>query len=232
MSDKAPRLSKRLLAIRDMIPECDLFTDIGCDHGYLPIDLLLKDRCKRAVAADIRQGPLDSARTNAGEYGIDKERISFILSAGLHSIDAPEKGYNVLCIAGMGGLNIAGILKDDRDKARCYDVLYLSPQSKQEELRGYLVSNGYRIDDERYLVDEDKLYVTMKVLHGRSEKYSDKELLLGAFTDKAVTDPEVREAFILRHEELRTLLEGDGIPEDRKDIIKKQENIYREVLKL
>lgn len=232
MSDKAPRLSKRLLAIRDMIPDCDLFTDIGTDHGYLPIELILSGRCKKAVAADIRKGPLDSARANAKEYGIDGERISFILSAGLQDTDAPEQGYNVLCIAGMGGLNIAGILKDDKDKARSYDVLYLSPQSKQEELRRFLVSNGYRIDDERYLVDEGKLYVIMKVIRGVSEEYTEGEFLLGAFAGKAAEDISVREAFIQKHGELKKLLETGGLPGDRRKIIINQEKIYREVLKL
>lgn len=226
------KLSKRLKAIADMIPECDSFTDIGCDHGYLPVYLLLEGRCLKAVASDIGEGPLDTARANAAEYGLGEERISFILSDGLSGIPDPGKGFHILNIAGMGGLNIAGILESGRLKASSYDCLYLSPHTKTEELRRFLVSEGYRIEAERYLVDEGKLYVIMKVLRGVSEAYSEKEYLLGAFAEDAVADPEVREAFMHKLEEYEGLLADPRLPSDRRELITGKKNIYREVLKL
>ena len=44
---------------------------MGTDHGYLPISLLAEGKIEYAIAADIRPGPLASARRHAGEAGLE-----------------------------------------------------------------------------------------------------------------------------------------------------------------
>ena len=231
-------LSARLQTIADMTPACDTYTDIGCDHGYIPIWLLLNNRCRKAIASDIGQGPLDTARKNAESCGIDRDRISFILSDGLEGITPPESGDNVLSVAGMGGLLIAEILDKGYDKLSCFSSLILSPHTKQEELRRYLIGNGFIIKDERYVTDSDKLYVVMNAMLCKgakkgcvTEDYSDKDYRFGLFVKEALKNEAVRAYFIRRYEELSAILnENKGLPEDRREVLGKEALSYREVL--
>ena len=48
------QLSLRLCAIADMVTEGNKLVDVGCDHGYLPVYLLLNKKIPGAVAADVR----------------------------------------------------------------------------------------------------------------------------------------------------------------------------------
>lgn len=155
-------LSGRLQAAASMVESCDTFTDIGTDHAFLPIWLIAHDVCHKAVAADINKGPLSSARSNASYFGIDEDRISFVLSDGLKSIGDPGKGYHVLAITGMGGLNISGILEAGEEKTGYYSSFIFSPHTKQAELRRYLIGKGFIITDEKYVIDDEKLYVIIK----------------------------------------------------------------------
>ena len=48
-------LTPRLQAIADQVPQGAVFADIGTDHAYLPVWLLLDGRISRAIAADLRE---------------------------------------------------------------------------------------------------------------------------------------------------------------------------------
>lgn len=221
-----------------MTPLCDTFIDIGCDHGYIPIWLLQNNKCKRAIASDIHRGPLDTARKNAESGSIGSDRISFILSDGLGEITPPDSGSNVLSVTGMGGLMIAEILDKGYAKLSCFSDFILSPHTKQEELRRYLIGNGFIIKNERFVTDSGRLYV---VIHAAickdakkgyvTEGYSDKDYRFGLFVKEALKDEAVRAYFVRRYEELCAILnENEGLPEDRREMFDSEATGYREVL--
>ena len=56
------QLSKRLQAVAALVPECGCVADIGCDHGYTSIFLVQQGTAHRAIAMDVREGPLARAR--------------------------------------------------------------------------------------------------------------------------------------------------------------------------
>ena len=230
-----PELSKRLSLIVDLVPSCDTFVDIGCDHGYVPVSLLLDGRCKRAVFADINQGPLDRAYANAIHYGIDKGQADFIRSNGLDSISSLKEGSNVLSVTGMGGLLIADILRRGSSKLSLFDTFILSPHTKEEGLRIFLRDEGYVTIDERYVTDDDKLYVIMVAKKAASGSdahiLSETELRFGRFIERELKDPDVRRFFEKRLSMLDDLLSGNkGIPAGRRVIIEKEAECFREVL--
>ena len=57
------QLSLRLSAVADMVTEGNRLVDVGCDHGYLPVYLVMNKKIPKAIAADIGEGPLSRART-------------------------------------------------------------------------------------------------------------------------------------------------------------------------
>ena len=81
------QLSKRLLACCQFVKQGDRVADIGCDHGYLGIHLLKNGLAKSVIAADINEGPLQSAIRNANKYGV-ADNMRFFLSDGAVSMAA------------------------------------------------------------------------------------------------------------------------------------------------
>ena len=90
----------RLHAIATQVPLGAKLADVGTDHGYLPVWLLVHGRIDKAVAADLREGPLGRARETARQHR-QEGKISFRLCDGLTGIAADEA--DTVIIAGMGG---------------------------------------------------------------------------------------------------------------------------------
>lgn len=162
-------LTPRLRAVADLVPAGAALADIGTDHAYLPVWLLLEGKISRAIAADLRQGPLERARLTTKEYDC-RENITFRLCDGLSGI-APEEADTIV-IAGMGGETIAAILDAapwTKDPAY---TLILQPMSAQNDLRSWLWRNGYGIKEERIVCEGDKLYNILFASHGGAEPMS------------------------------------------------------------
>ena len=101
------QLGSRLGLCAAMVrPGCRL-ADIGTDHGYLPVWLAKTGVIRSAVAADVREGPLQSARQNIERYGVE-EQVTARLSDGLDLVSAQEA--DDIVIAGMGGELIARLV--------------------------------------------------------------------------------------------------------------------------
>jgi tRNA (adenine22-N1)-methyltransferase len=133
--------------------------DIGCDHGYLGIHLLLNNIASAVIAADVNQQPLDSAYRNAHKFGV-QDKMSFYLSNGAVSI---PRDFDTMVCAGMGAdtmisiLTAAPWLKSDQYK------LILQCQSKTPMLRKFLSEQGWHIARETVLRDGRFLYTVMEV---------------------------------------------------------------------
>ena len=154
-------ISDRLLACCDFVHPGDQIADVGCDHGYLSIHLLTKGIAASAIASDLREGPLQSARDNAIKYGVF-DRIQFCLSDGVQSI---PRDFDTLVCAGMGAhtmisiLEAAPWLQDPRYR------MILQCQIKTPMLRQYLTEHGWTITRESVLRDGKFLYTVMEVLY-------------------------------------------------------------------
>lgn len=155
-------LSPRLELVASFCCGADTLCDVGTDHGYLPIKLLLEGKIRSAVAADIRPEPLATARRNAAEAGLERS-MRFELADGL---GFPGAGScdTVVC-AGMGGETIAGIL-ERAPWTRRGVRLVLQPQSKLDELCLWLGENGYGIKAAGLAAEGERLYAALEVLGG------------------------------------------------------------------
>lgn len=169
-------LSPRLRAIAEQVPRGAKFADVGTDHGYLPVWLMLHGVAASAVAADLRPGPLERARQTAERYGA-AGRISFRLCDGLSAI-APEEA-DAVAIAGMGGDTIAAILDAAPWTRGPGKTLFLQPMTAQPELRLWLQSHGYAIQNERIAQEGRRLYSIWTVTGGEMPPLSPGELWAG-----------------------------------------------------
>ena len=173
---RRPELSPRLRMVGELVPAGARLADVGTDHAYLPAVLILEEKIPRAVAADLRRGPLDRARATVREYGLT-ERVAFRLCDGLTGIRSDE--VDAVAIAGMGGETIAAIL-EKVPWVREGDVpLILQPMSSMPDLRGWLRENGFRIDTERLAREGEMLYTALLVRAGEMGPLSPAELWAG-----------------------------------------------------
>ncbi len=152
-------LGKRLALCAEFVSG-ERVCDIGTDHGYLVTELLLSDKCKTAVAADINEKPLASARANLEKNGL-LDRTDIILSDGLKNI--PENGITDIVIAGMGGELIASILQDS---FRFGNVnIILQPMTHAPYLRKWLAENGFDLIREKAVCEGKHIYTVMNVIY-------------------------------------------------------------------
>ncbi len=138
----------------------DKTADVGCDHGYVSMYLVKMGISSKAIAMDVREGPLSAAKANISEYGFG-DRIEVRLSDGLNSIKKGE--VDSLIIAGMGGKLMMSILDKGNPKALLIKMGVLQPQSDIDEFRAYLREKGYVITDERIVWEDGKYYFPMLV---------------------------------------------------------------------
>ena len=169
-------LSKRLQCVAEWVPDGARLADIGTDHGFLPVWLLKHNRIDFAIAADLREKPLNTARRTAERYGVS-EQISFRLCDGLSDIEPDE--VNTVSIAGMGGETIVSILEKAVWTLEKETRLLLQPQSAGYELRSFLVQNGYRILRENIAREENRFYILLEAQKGVQEPMTIGELWAG-----------------------------------------------------
>jgi len=171
-------LTPRLQAIADQVPQGSILADIGTDHAYLPVKLLLDGQIRSAIAADLREGPLANARETAAQHGVT-DRISFRLCDGLTGINPGEA--DVIAIAGMGGETIVSILSAAPWTRNC--KLLLQPMTSFPELRSWLQSNGYTIEKETIAREGNRLYSIWAAIGGEMRKLTTAELWAGVQSD-------------------------------------------------
>ena len=152
--EKQFQLPKRLETIIERMPDAGC---LGCDHAYVAIEAVRRGRAARALACDVRKGPLQQAAEHilcAGLAG----KIETRLSDGLEKV-APGEADTVV-VAGMGGPLMERILQ-----GRLGDFAHfvLSPQSEIPHFRRFLLAEGMQIDEETMLIDEGKYYVILNV---------------------------------------------------------------------
>ena len=147
------RVSPRLRAVYSLI-KGNVLADIGTDHGFLPIFACLQNEKLRAVACDFNQGPLERAKENIKQYGLEN-RIDTRLGFGIEPLGDDET--ECVVIAGMGGMNIVEILKEPRQVKR----LILQPQRDLSLVKDFVTGRGYVIINEITVEDRGRKYTVI-----------------------------------------------------------------------
>lgn len=171
-----PRLTHRLQQIADMVDTGSVICDIGCDHGLVPVYLAQKGVCKKAIAMDVKPGPLEHAKENIEEFCCG-QNVEIRLSDGFEALKPKEA--DTIIIAGMGGHLMKNILEAGYDKWSKSKYLILSPHTEAELIREYLQERACCVD-EKMVCEDEKYYVISKYAVGLEDTdYTKAELLYG-----------------------------------------------------
>lgn len=175
-------LSKRLETVGRFVPEAARLADIGSDHAYLPVALMLKGKIDFAIAGEVVKGPFESAKRQVMKNGLS-ERIEVRLANGLDAIEKDDQ-ISAITIAGMGGSLIRDILESGRQNQRLSgeERLILQPNIGEKTLRTWLKENNYQIIAEEIIEENKKIYeIIVAEKKEQPIDYSEKELMYGPF---------------------------------------------------
>lgn len=204
MKDKMFSLGERLTACADFVRPGSVAADIGTDHAKLPVWLVYNGIIPSAVASDINEGPIESARRNIEAYGLS-DKIKTFTGDGLQTL-MPDMAQDIV-IAGMGGELIAAILdaapwvKDPAYR------LILQPMTHPERLRVWLFDNGFSIIDERAVCEAGKVYTIICAEYsGEIREFTEAEAYIGGLAGKK---DEMSRRFLQRQaHQLRVSVDG------------------------
>lgn len=149
------KLKGRLKLLANKVPVCDVAADIGTDHAYIPIYLIQQGICKKAIASDVKIGPVNVANKNINLYSMT-DCIETRLGSGLDTI--AENEADTIIIAGMGGLLLSELLKANEVKACKASSLILQPMNDLDIVRKWLYEHGFDIYDEEMVAEGEKIY--------------------------------------------------------------------------
>ncbi|MBQ6631286.1 MAG: SAM-dependent methyltransferase [Romboutsia sp.] len=149
------KLTDRLLKIASLVTKGKKVADIGTDHGYIPVYLLNKGHVDFAILADVNKGPLENARSEVRHNNLS-DKVDLRLGSGIEVLN--ENEVDEVIIAGMGGILISELLEAKKNVAHSLDKLILQPMQAQDELRKYLLNNGYEILDEVLVKEDFRIY--------------------------------------------------------------------------
>lgn len=157
------KLTPRLKKITQLIKQDSRVADIGTDHGYIPIYLLENKIAAYVIASDVNEGPLETAKKNIEAYGYANQ-AELRLGSGLETLQSGE--VDTVIIAGMGGILITELLQVVPQVTKEIETFILQPMQAQQELRRYLVNNGFAITQDLLVKEDTRIYEIIVVQKG------------------------------------------------------------------
>lgn len=88
------QLSKRLQTVAHLVHTGGVVADIGCDHGFTIIYLVMNQLASAGIAMDVADGPLMRAKEHIHQYELDN-RIALRKSDGLQQLVEGRGRYNI-----------------------------------------------------------------------------------------------------------------------------------------
>ncbi len=156
-------LPKRLQAIASLVVPGQNAADIGTDHGYLAVYLIVNHICPQVVATDKARGPMEAARQLVDLLSLGQE-IDVRLGEGVLVLRPGE--VQTVCMAGMGGATIRNILSEGQSVINSCQRLVLQPMRGAPGLRKWLVANGFKIIAEEIVFEGGFYYEIMAAEKG------------------------------------------------------------------
>ncbi len=170
------QLSKRLMAIADMIPSDATVCDVGTDHAYLPIYLATRGTHPQIIATELSAGPIARALSHVCEHGME-HRVELRMGDGLDPIQPGE--VDTLVLAGMGGATMVEILNKGKAHLPHIKHLVLQPMGSVGAVRRWLDEAGFYAAAEDLVLEEGKYYEIIHGMPGQESKAAPMRFIVG-----------------------------------------------------
>lgn len=169
-------LGARLQAVAALLGNYRRVADIGSDHAYLPVWLILQDKVDFAVAGEVQAGPLAAASRTVRDAAME-QCVDVRLGDGLAVLNPGE--VEAVVIAGMGGAAICGILSRSPEIVDRLCRIVCQPMTGAAGLRLWLQANGWQIIAEELVWEDGRLYEILAAEQGQIEAFDDLLLEIG-----------------------------------------------------
>ncbi|WP_051343617.1 tRNA (adenine(22)-N(1))-methyltransferase [Alicyclobacillus herbarius] len=156
-------LSPRLQQVADWVPRQAHLADVGTDHALLPIYLMQADRIVKAVASDVRAGPVQRARRNVARHGLE-DRIAVRQGYGLSIVQPGE--VDTITLAGLGGQLATEILEHDFAVVERVTSVITQPMGGVWLVRRFFYERQWQIERETVVSDSGYTYMVIEFRPG------------------------------------------------------------------
>ncbi|MBY0518247.1 MAG: class I SAM-dependent methyltransferase [Bacteriovoracaceae bacterium] len=169
MNSKFP-LSQRLQAIYSLIPpEGECFWDIGCDHGYLGMNVGIHKSYQTVCLVDpseevhTKLSILDADIPKGKDFKLIKEKGEN-LKVRTHS--------NVFVLCGFGGKQILKAIQSLSKQLSSPSLFILSPHRDMGPIREWLHKMNWSLHHEEIVTEQDQFYEILAVSNQEGPKIS------------------------------------------------------------
>lgn len=160
----------RISTICSYLERCDVFADVGCDHGYCTKFMFENALCKSAVISDISAKSLNKAQTLLSKY-IQSGVLRAVCCDGLREVGDAD----LVLIAGMGGEEIIKILKEGYIPPK----FVFQPMKNAQILRAFLLEHGCSLSVDDIFKDGKYYFIIKGSVGGEEQNYSKAQLSFG-----------------------------------------------------
>ncbi len=213
-------INKRIQAIAELIRNDSSVIDIGCDHGYLALQLRKQRNNNLIICCDEKQGPLENAKRNLQGF----DNILFYCTDGVKDI---HQQADVAVIAGMGHNTVEHILQQSDNYFRNCKQIIIQVNQTVSLMRRYLTENNYRIVNEK-IIEDYKFYEILCVENGR-QVLNDEQIEFGPILMR-----EKNETFIRYYRQkvdyMQGILKDIGENHPDRDILEKKVEMISKML--
>ncbi len=213
-------MTDRIEKIFALIPSCDTFADIGCDHGYIAEAMLKSGKAKKVIIADISAKCLQKAEQLLEKSIIDGSCIS-VVSNGFENVP----NCDCALIAGMGGEEICDIIAKAKNLP---NALLLQPMKNCDKVRLCAVKSGYKVQKDFTFKSAGKFYDLMLFVRGK-DALTDEEVEFGR-DNLTGQNQDFKEFLLIKIARLTEYLKSEKLStDDRNSMLSLKEKLEKYV---
>ena len=146
----------RLEQIVDLIEFEECLADVGCDHGYVGLELFKTGKIKKLIATDISADCLEKSNRLFADKPYD---YSGRVGDGLRPIANAEA--DAVVIAGMGGDLIAKIITENPEKTKSLKKFIIQPMTEPDKVRKTFYDLGFTRTHDLIVKEKNHYYFVM-----------------------------------------------------------------------
>ena len=210
---------ERINKLCSYLPQCKIFADVACDHGYVAEYMLKNGLCESAIVSDISEKCLEKAEKLLAEY-ISAGKCRAVCCDGLQKIDC---AVDCVMIAGIGGEEIIKILTE----GFIPQSFVFQPMKNVDAVRKFLLDNGCFIETDDIFTDGKKYYFIITGRQGKAQKYTKNQLLYGK---DSLKNPVFYDYLKEQLAKKKSYLSSDMTEENRQSLVRQIKQM-EEVLK-